>query len=108
MTRLKKIRQVLFYTLILNMLVAVSKIVYGYKTDSISMLSDGFHSFFDGLSNVIGLVGIWIASKPPDESHPYGHRKFETLSTIAIALLIFMAGIEVLRKAYFSLKTPHY
>lgn len=108
MTRLDKVRNVLFYTLILNMAVAAAKIIYGYKTDSISMLSDGFHSFFDGTSNVIGLVGVWIASKPPDESHPYGHRKFETLSTIAIALLIFMAGIEILRKAYFSLKTPHY
>ncbi len=89
------------------MLVAVSKIVYGYKTDSISMLSDGFHSFFDGLSNVIGLVGIWIASKPPDESHPYGHRKYETLSTIAIAVLIFIAGFEIFKKAYFRIHIPH-
>ncbi|MEE8329459.1 MAG: cation diffusion facilitator family transporter [Thermodesulfovibrionia bacterium] len=108
MTRLEKVRNVLFYTLILNMAVAAAKIIYGYKTNSIGMLSDGFHSFSDGISNVIGLAGVWIASKPPDESHPYGHRKFETLSTIAIALLIFMAGIEVLRKAYLSLRTPHY
>ncbi len=107
MTRLKKVRQVLFYTLFLNIAVAVAKIIYGYKTDSISMLSDGFHSFFDGTSNIIGLVGIWIASQPPDESHPYGHRKYETLSTIAVAVLIFIAGIEILRKAYGGLKMPH-
>lgn len=102
--RIQKVRNVLIYTLILNIVVAVAKIVYGYKIDSISMLSDGFHSFFDGISNVIGLIGIWIASQPPDESHPYGHRKYETLSTIAIASLIFIAGYEIIKKAYLRLE----
>jgi cation diffusion facilitator family transporter len=106
MTRLQTVRQVLLYTLFLNLIVATAKIIYGYITDSISMLSDGFHSFFDGISNVIGLVGIWIASQPPDESHPYGHRKYETLSTIAIAMLIFAAGIEIIREAYQRIETP--
>lgn len=105
MERLKKVRQVLIYTLFLNIAVAFIKILYGYMTDSISMLSDGFHSFFDGTSNVIGLVGIWIASHPPDEDHPYGHRKFETLATIAIVVLIFVAGIEILREAYHRLES---
>ncbi len=107
MMRLQRVRHVLIYTLALNMLVALAKIIYGFKIDSISMFSDGFHSFFDGISNVIGLVGIWIAVRPPDESHPYGHRKFETLSTIAIAVLIFFVGYEILKKAYHGLKEPH-
>jgi len=70
------------------------------------MLSDGIHSSADGTSNIIGLIGVWIASQPPDESHPYGHRKFETLSTIAIAVLIFGAGTEILRKSYHRLVSP--
>ena len=107
MIRLKEVRHVLIYTLFLNMAVALAKIIYGYRINSISMFSDGFHSFFDGTSNVIGLIGIWIASQPPDENHPYGHRKFETLSTIAIAVLIFFAGIEILKKAYHGLREPH-
>lgn len=106
MTRLSKVRQVLYFTLVLNITVAVSKIIYGYIIQSISMRSDGFHSFFDGTSNIIGLIGIWIASQPPDESHPYGHRKFETLSIVAIAVLIFGAGIEILREAYARLMNP--
>ena len=89
------------------MAVAAAKIIYGYKTDSISMLSDGFHSLFDGTSNVVGLVGVWVASHPPDENHPYGHRKYETLSTIAIAALIFMTGIEILKKVYHGLTVTH-
>lgn len=106
MTRLKKVRQVLLFTLFLNIVVAVAKITYGYTINSISMFSDGFHSFFDGTSNVIGLIGTWVASQPPDESHPYGHRKFENLSTIAIAVLIFAAGIEILNESYQRLQSP--
>ncbi len=106
MTRLKKVRQVLLYTLLLNIAVAAAKIIYGYAIGSVSMLSDGIHSFADGASNIIGLIGTWVASQPPDESHPYGHRKFETLSTIAIAVLIFGAGAEILRKSYERLQTP--
>ncbi|MBI5408576.1 MAG: cation transporter [Nitrospirae bacterium] len=106
MMRLKKVRQVLLYTLLLNISVAAAKIIYGLSIGSISMLSDGVHSSADGTSNIIGLIGIWVASQPPDESHPYGHRKFETLSTIAIAVLIFGAGTEILRKSYVRLQTP--
>ena len=106
MTRLLKIRRVLLYTLFLNITVAGAKIGYGYIIDSVSMLSDGFHSFFDGTSNIIGLAGIWIASKPPDKDHPYGHRKFETLSTIAIAVLIFIAAAVILKEAYSRMSTP--
>lgn len=105
MLRLRKVRQVLLYTLFLNISVAAAKIVYGYSIDSISMVSDGFHSFFDGTSNIIGLIGIWIAAQPPDEDHPYGHRKFETLSTIAIAVLIFAAGAGILRETYLRINT---
>lgn len=107
MMQSQQVRNVLIYTLAFNVLVAVSKIIYGYKTNAISMFSDGLHSLFDGTSNIIGLVGIWIASQPPDETHPYGHRKFETLSTIAIAVLIFITGIEILKKAYHGFTEPH-
>jgi len=107
MQKFWKIRRVLIYTLILNVAVAAAKIIYGYKTDSISMLSDGFHSLLDGTSNVIGLIGVWIAAHPPDENHPYGHRKYETLSIIAIAALIFVTGIEILKKVYHGITAPH-
>ncbi len=108
MSRLKQVRQVLLYTLLLNIIVATAKVAYGYSIDSISMLSDGFHSFFDGASNIVGLAGIWIASHPPDKNHPYGHRKFENLATIAIAVLIFAAGVEILRETFYRIQTPNH
>ncbi len=107
MNRAVAIRRVLIYTLVLNVLVAIAKILYGYFTDSIAMVSDGFHSSFDGISNVIGLIGIWIASHPPDEKHPYGHKKYETLFTIIIALLIFATCFQILRKVYQAFFEDH-
>lgn len=107
MNRAVAIRRVLIYTLVLNVLVATAKILYGYFTDSIAMVSDGFHSFFDGISNVIGLIGIWIASHPPDEKHPYGHKKYETLFTTIIALMIFATCFQILRKVYQAFFEDH-
>lgn len=99
----RKVRRVLIITLVLNETVAVLKILWGYLTGSIGMVSDGFHSMFDGVSNVVGLAGIWIASRPPDERHPYGHRKYETLFTIVISIMIFATCLQILRRVYGSL-----
>lgn len=70
MDRHRGIRNVLLSTLIANFVVATAKLSYGYFTNSIGMISDGFHSLFDGTSNVIGLIGTWVASHPPDSRHP--------------------------------------
>jgi len=96
-----QVRKVLLYTLCLNSFVAFAKVIYGYMTNSVAMMSDGFHSFFDGISNIVGLVGTWIASHPPDEDHPYGHGKYETLFTIIISVMIFATCFQILKKVYF-------
>lgn len=107
MDRAGSIRRVLVYTLLANAVVAIAKMVYGYITNSIGMTSDGVHSFFDGVSNVIGLAGIWIASRPPDKNHPYGHKKYETLFTLAIASMIFFTCLQILKKVYDSFYDEH-
>lgn len=102
-----EVRKVLLYTLFLNLLVAIFKIIYGYLINSIAMISDGLHSSFDGMSNIIGIIGIWISMKPPDEKHPYGHRKYETLFTMIIAIMIFTVCYQILKKIYISFKGEH-
>lgn len=82
--------------LFLNWAVAATKIIYGKLTNTLSMESDGYHSMFDGVSNLVGLVGIQIASKPADNDHPYGHRKFETLAGIFIATMLIMVAFEII------------
>lgn len=102
MDRTFAVRRVLIYTLAANAVIAIAKVAYGYSTNSISIISDGFHSTFDGSSNVIGLIGIRLAAHPPDARHPYGHRKYETLFTITIASMIFFTSFEIIRKVYMS------
>ncbi|WP_425447139.1 cation diffusion facilitator family transporter [Dethiothermospora halolimnae] len=102
----KKVRNVLAAILVLNIAVALAKLIYGYMTNTSSMIADGYHSFSDGASNVIGIIGIWIASKPADKSHPYGHHKFETLATIIISMLLFFISFEILSNAYDRFKNP--
>jgi cation diffusion facilitator family transporter len=101
-----KVRNVLLGILLLNILVATAKIIYGLITKTSSMIADGYHSFSDGTSNIVGLVGIWIASRPADENHPYGHHKFETLSTIVISLILFFISFKILINAYDRIKSP--
>ncbi|NCO83067.1 MAG: cation transporter [Nitrospirae bacterium CG_4_10_14_3_um_filter_44_29] len=102
-----QIRRVLLYTLVLNAGVSLAKIIYGYMSNSIAMTSDGFHSLFDGVSNIVGLIGIWIAYHPPDENHPYGHKKYETLFTIIIGVMIFIACFQILKQVYHSIVEFH-
>jgi len=96
--RFQQIRRVLIYTLLLNWGVAGAKLIYGWLIQSASMKADGFHSFSDGSSNIIGLIGIWVASRPIDHNHPYGHKKFETLTSVAISVLLFLVCFNVIRE----------
>src|SRR4051812_23252021 len=84
----------------LNLAVAVAKIVFGYASGAISILSDGFHSLTDAAANVVGLVGIRAAERPPDEDHPYGHRKYETVAAAAVIIFLLIVMLEVLRNAF--------
>ena len=93
------VRRVLLATLGLNVLVSVSKIVVGEFSGSVSMVADGYHSLTDGANNVVGLVVTAFAFAPPDEGHPYGHRKFETAASLAIGLLLLSVAYHVLTEA---------
>lgn len=98
-SRYSEVAVVLVRVLVLNLLVAGAKIVYGYLTGATSILSDGFHSLTDGAANVLSLAGVHAARKPPDADHPYGHRKFETLAATGIYVFLLLVVIEVVRSS---------
>lgn len=102
----KKIRVVLWIILAANVVVAALKVAIGMLIKSTSMTADGFHSFTDGSSNIIGLIAVWFASKPVDEDHPYGHRKFETLAGLGIAAMLVFIGGKIIMDAVTRLFTP--
>ncbi len=99
-SRFRQIRKVLIYVLFLNLAVSFAKFGYGFYTNVLSMQSDGLHSLFDGVSNIVGLIGIHIAAKPPDKEHPYGHRKFETMASIMIAVILAIVAFEIVHSAF--------
>ena len=105
-TRFKKIRNILLVILFLNWLVAVAKILYGFIIKSTAMSADGFHSFADGTSNIIGLIGIWVASQPQDKDHPYGHKKYETFAAIIIAIILFIISFNIIRSGFIRFFNP--
>jgi cation diffusion facilitator family transporter len=98
--RYSDVVRVLYRVLFLNLGVALVKIVLGALTGAVSILSDGFHSLTDSASNVVALVGVSVARRPPDQNHPYGHRKFETIASFAILLFLAIVLIQVLGAAY--------
>lgn len=97
--RIHAVRGTLWIVLGLNLAVAAAKLGYGLITGSVAMTADGFHSLFDGSSNVIGLLGMALAARPPDEGHPYGHGKYETYAAAAIGGMLVVAAWEVGRRA---------
>jgi cation diffusion facilitator family transporter len=102
--RERDIQRVLAVVLALNIAVALAKLLYGLFSHSVAMQADGIHSLFDGASNIVGLIGMWFASKPADKSHPYGHGKFETFTAAAIAIMLGVACYTVARGAISSLQ----
>jgi len=106
MDKFKQIRRILIVVLFFNWLVAFSKLIYGLATRSAAMTADGVHSFADGASNIIGLVGIYAASKPVDEDHPYGHKKYETVATLGIAVMLFLASFDIIKDSILRLFHP--
>lgn len=93
--RIRRIRRVLLVILVLNVAVALAKMGWGYVAGSVAMVADGFHSLFDGASNVVGLVGLGLAARPADRDHPYGHAKYETYASAAIGAMLAFAAYNV-------------
>ena len=108
--RSRAVRRVLVRVLVLNLTVAAAKLAFGYATGAVSIISDGFHSLTDSASNVMGLLAAHAARKPPDDDHPYGHRKFETLAAAGIFVFLLLVVVEVVETAIGRLRggaAPH-
>ncbi len=101
--RTVQVKRVLWIVLFLNLGVALAKYIYGVISGSTSMQADGIHSVFDSAGNVVGLIGISLATKPADRNHPYGHFKFETYASLVIGIFLLVAAAEVGSSAVTSL-----
>ena len=106
MDKYKKVKNILLFILVANLAVTVMKIVVGSFTNSSSVLADGFHSLSDSASNIVGIVGISIAARPKDKTHPYGHTKFEMLSSLFIGMMMVFIALKIVAEAILQIKNP--
>ena len=104
--RLHEITRVLAVVLGLNVLVGLAKLAYGMRIGAIAMIADGLHSLIDGASNVVGLIGVSIARRPPDANHPYGHRKYETFAALGIVMMMFLGCYGIATTTLERLRHP--
>jgi cation diffusion facilitator family transporter len=93
------VRRVLGVILIANVLVVVVKFAVGLHTNSLAVFGDALQSSVDSANNLFAIFVVRVAAKAPDEEHPYGHAKFETLGALLIALLLALSIFELVRGA---------
>jgi cation diffusion facilitator family transporter len=98
-TYIRSVRRVLLVTLAFNIAVVAGKLAAGLLAGSLSVISDAIHSSVDSLNNIVGLVVVKYAAAEPDEGHPYGHAKYETLAAFAIAGFLFVTCYQILLSA---------
>jgi cation diffusion facilitator family transporter len=92
----QQVERVLVREALANLVVMFAKALVGFHTGSIAVLGDAVHSLADFANNIVAFIATRIASAPPDQDHPYGHRKFETLAVFGIATLLSVLAIEII------------
>jgi len=102
----RKVRVVLILEGTANVIVLIAKTVVGIHTGSSAILSDALHSLTDVFNNVFAYIVMRISATPPDENHPYGHRKFETLAVFVLATLLSVIAIEIVIRAFERIGSP--
>jgi cation diffusion facilitator family transporter len=85
-------RRIALVSMSVGAALAVAKLVVGTRAGSVAVVSDGFEAAGDVLSSGMVYAGLWLASKPPDSEHPYGHGRYETLAGLGVGALLLLAG----------------
>ncbi len=104
--RVQSILKVLILSLLSNLTLSIVKLVFAKKTGMLTFFADGIHSLFDTLATGLGMVSVSLSAHPPDEGHPYGHRKFETIGALVLAFLLLLTTYEIAQMIYEKIKNP--
>ena len=92
-------KKVSIYTIILNILLSISKLIAGILGRSSAMIADSIHTIADVITTVIVILGLNISNKDADKDHPYGHEKFESALAKLISIILFATGAFIGYKA---------
>lgn len=92
--------------IICNIILFSAKFVMGTIVNSISIISDSFNNLSDCASCIVTLFGYKLAAKPADRDHPFGHGRFEYLTSMVIAMVIMLVGVELLTTSVKKIMHP--
>ena len=85
--------------IIVNLMIALMKVIVGLLASSIAIISEGVNNATDALSSVLTLVGTKLAGKDPDAKHPFGYGRVEYLTDMVISAFILVSGFEMLKSS---------
>jgi cation diffusion facilitator family transporter len=88
-------RRLALLSMSVGVVLAASKIIVGAHVGSSALVSDGCEAGADVLSSGFVYAGLWIASRPPDAEHPYGHGRYETLAALGVGALLLLTGAAI-------------
>ncbi len=91
-----------------NIILAVIKILTGVFGNSYALIADGVESITDVFSSFVVISGFKIGAKPPDEKHPFGHGKAESLAAFIVSLIVMLAAVFIAVKSALEIITPHF
>lgn len=91
----------------INIVLAILKGVAGILGHSFALVADAIESISDVLTSTVVFIGLKVASKEPDEDHPYGHGKAEPLAATIVALALAIAAVLIIVQAIHNILTPH-
>jgi cation diffusion facilitator family transporter len=92
-------RRVTVVGAVVNLVLAVAKVVFGVIGQSQALIADGLHSFSDLVSDAMVLYAAKHSSRGPDADHPYGHARFETAATVGLGLLLLLVAFGIIMDA---------
>lgn len=87
-------------TIIVNVILAGFKIIAGFIGKSSAMIADGFHTLSDILTTFVVLLGLKVSSKEADDTHPYGHEKYESVFAKILSILLLLTGLYIGYEAF--------
>ena len=104
--RFKKAEFAAIVGIMVNIFLAVFKFIIGTYANSKALIADGVNSATDVAGSLAVYVGLRAAKQPPDEDHPYGHGKAESIAAIIVAVLLLLVGIEIGKSSIESFFAP--
>ena len=90
-----------------NLLLFIVKLIIGFMTRSVSIMSDGFNNLSDVMTCLVTVLGYRIASKPADKEHPFGHGRVEYVVSFVIAVVIFTVSFELIKQGIQQIMEPN-